>query len=562
MHTARWGRGGLAVLVVGAAAAVIPIGGVARAAPPMFVDPPTRVYTSPGVDLPFAGDDAVTQQSKKIDVTFNGPTDSTCDVISQDEHSGNCAFAQIRILEAGRGAMTIDDSGIAYTSATQSGDNTFNIAGKFADIKSALESLVYVPPDDEFETTDDTPVTLEVSVQAPQPDPDSTSVQVDIRVEGANDPPDLAGPGDDPYEVNINETFSVSEAAGTGTFKVTDEDAQQDDNLPPDYLLGVAWLDCGTMTFVKPNQSPGLVAYEGSIEDMFAQLAADYQAIVGDPSVVVGQLGQNVTVGTGWDHVVAVGWMASLDADNEDFGDNFNEVMSSIDFHAPATPTTCTLTILVSDLGNNGMPLVGEVPNFAFDLDTAVFNVVDPNAPESTPPTVPEEPMDPESTPPTVPEEPMDPESTPPTVPEEPMDPESTPPDEDPPVSTECLTPAGGRCPPDDPGPGNFALSLVSTECSIEPAGRLLGPRRHVEPDAVHLARHVRRVRRDLRRLPHAVHRCPGWALLRSRLHVGVRRVARRRRGRCRGCRRHQRKCQRVSAGPRRLRHRDDSTCI
>ena len=135
--------------------------------------------------------DAVTQQSKKIDVTFNGPTDSTCDVIDQDEHSGNCAFAQIRIIEAGRGAMTIDDSGIAFTSGTQNGDNTFSIAGKIADIKNALESLVYVPPDDEFETTDDLPVTLEVSVQAPQPDPDSVAVQVDIRVEGANDPPNL-----------------------------------------------------------------------------------------------------------------------------------------------------------------------------------------------------------------------------------------------------------------------------------------------------------------------------------------------------------------------------------
>ena len=330
---------------VAAAAVVIPGGGVARAAPPVFVDPPTRVYTSPGVDLPFAGDDPITQQSKKIDVTFNGPTDNTCDVIDQDEHSGNCAFAQIRILEAGRGAMTIDDSGIAYTSGTQSGDNTFNIAGTFADIKSALESLVYVPPDDEFETADITPVTLEVSVQAPQPVPDAAAVQVDIRVEGANDPPNLTAPGDDPYQVNINETFSVAESAGTEVFEVTDEDAQQQDNLPPDYLLGVAWLDCGTMTFVKPNQSPGLVAYEGTVEDMLAQLAADYQAIAADPSIVIGQIGQNVSIGTGWANVVAVGWLASIDADNDDFTDNFNEILSAIDFHAPAMPATCTLTI-------------------------------------------------------------------------------------------------------------------------------------------------------------------------------------------------------------------------
>ena len=58
-----------------------------------------------------------------------------------------------------------------------------------------------------------------------------------------------------------------------------------------------------------------------------------------------------------------------IDADNDDFTDNFNEVMSWIDFHAPAAPATCTLTIFVSDLGNNGMPLLGEVPDFAFDVD-------------------------------------------------------------------------------------------------------------------------------------------------------------------------------------------------
>ena len=439
-------RVGATVLVVAASAAVISVGGVARAAPPVFVDPPARVYTSPGVNLSFAGDDAITEQSKKIDVTFNGPTDGTCDVIDEDEHSGNCAFAQIRILEAGRGAMTIDDSGIAYTSATQSGDNTFNIAGKFADIKGALESLVYVPPDDEFETTDDTPVTLEVSVQAPQPDPDSAAVQVDIRVEGPNDPPNLTAPGDDPYEVNVNDTFSVSAAAGTEVFTVTDEDAQQDDNLPPDYLLGVAWLDCGTMTFVKPNQSPGLVAYEGPIEDMFAQLAADYQAIAADPSIVVGEIGQNLTLGTGWADVVAVGWIATIDADNDDFTDNFNEVISWIDFHAPAAPATCTLTVLVSDLGNNGMPLLGEVPNFGFDVDSVVFNVVDPNAPPDTPVDTP-------------PDTPVD------TPPDTPVDtPPGTPPDT--PVDTPPETPVD--TPPDDPTGGTRRTPALQAVVTVQ----------------------------------------------------------------------------------------------
>jgi hypothetical protein len=65
--------------------------------------------------------------------------------------------------------MKIDASGIAFTNNTQSGDNTFNIAEKFADIKGALESLVYEPPDDTFATTDVTPVTLELIVVASLP---------------------------------------------------------------------------------------------------------------------------------------------------------------------------------------------------------------------------------------------------------------------------------------------------------------------------------------------------------------------------------------------------------
>ena len=78
-------------------------------------------------------------------------------------------------------------------------------------------------------------------------------------------------------------------------------------------------------------------------------------------------------------------------------------------------------------------------------------------------------------------------------------------------------------------------MSLVEHGVLDEPTGRLPGPRRHVEPDAVHVARHLPRVRLDLRRLPHAVHRGPGRALLRSRLHAEFRRVARRRRGRREG---------------------------
>ena len=343
------------------------------------------MYTAPGVDLPFTGDDAITLQTKDIVISTDGD-DSTCVVENPGDegHSGTCVYAQIQILEPNRGAMEIDDSAIAYTGAGRSGDNTFNIGGTLADVQGALASLVYVPPDDEFETTDQATVTLRIQLQNASPQAETTYIDVDIRVEGDNAPPDLTAPGDDPYEVEVGETFSILESAGTEVFTVTDEDAQQGDSNPPDYLLGVAWLDCGTMTFPVGS---GYASYEGTPEELL-------EALDLDPALIPGQIASNLVLGTGWDDVTAVAWLATIDTDNDDADDNFNNVMRWIDFHAPATAGTCTLTILVTDLGNNGMPLIGEVPNFGIDVDSVVFDVVDPNAPGTTVPPEPTEPTD------------------------------------------------------------------------------------------------------------------------------------------------------------------------
>ena len=201
-------------------------------------------------------------------------------MIDQQNHEGNCVYAHTADRRGEPGSADDRRLGDRLHQQRASGDALFNIGGTLADIKAALASLVYVPPDDEFETTDDNTVTLRISVQAPQPSPDTTQLDVDIRVEGDNDPPDLTAPGDDPYEVEVNETFSVAEATGTEVFTVTDEDAQQDDNLPPDYLLGVAWVDCGTMTFVSQENNQNL-AYEGTVEELFE----DVLEVGWDPSL-------------------------------------------------------------------------------------------------------------------------------------------------------------------------------------------------------------------------------------------------------------------------------------
>ena len=82
---------------------------------------------------------------------------------------------------------------------------------------------------------------------------------------------------------------------------MTDEDAQQGDSNPPDYLLGVAWLDCGTMTFPVGS---GYAAYEGTPEELL-------EALDLDPALIPGQIASNLVLGTGWDDVTAVAWLAS-----------------------------------------------------------------------------------------------------------------------------------------------------------------------------------------------------------------------------------------------------------
>ena len=90
---------------------------------------------------------------------------------------------------------------------------------------------------------------------------------------------------------------------------------------------------------------------------MFAQLAADYQAIAADPSIVVGEIGQNLTLGTGWDRRRR----RRLDRQPRRRQRRLHGQLQRGDeldrLPRPGAPATCTLTILVSDLGNNGMPL-------------------------------------------------------------------------------------------------------------------------------------------------------------------------------------------------------------
>ena len=206
---------------------------------------------------------------------------------------------------------------------------------------------------------------------AQSPAPETEHIDVDIRVEGDNAFPDLTAPAGSPFEVEVNQEFDLLESAGTEVFHVTDEDAEQGEI--DDYLMGIAWVDCGLISFPVGG---GYATYEGDPADLLTTLGED-------ASLLPAEVSQNLVFGTGFDNVAAIAWAAHIDQDNDDFDDNFNQVMRWITFHAPSTPGTCTLTIVVTDLGNNGMPLPEEIPFPGVDFDSVEFNVVDPERPDN-----------------------------------------------------------------------------------------------------------------------------------------------------------------------------------
>jgi len=353
-----WARRIGAIVVVGSVstAGLVTGGNVAVAAPPVITDPPTRVYTAVEVPIVFNGmADPITGDTRAIDIASAEGNHATCNPGSNHndgQYTGACVSVQ---LQVDHGTLSLSSGAVEFHVGDGTNDTQINISGTLPDINAALKTLTYTPADD-YETTDGSPAELDVSVQDAKTVTETTNLTVDIRVEGDNAWPDLAAPTDDPYDVNVNQVFTILDSTGTEEYTVTDEDIDQGE--VDDYMLGVAWVDCGEINF----------PVDGGVLGEPAALLADAGF---DPALLPGMVPNGLGYSTsGSDAAQAVAWLAGIDT--------FNDVMRWIEFHAPATAGTCTMTMVVTDLGNNGMPLAEEIPSPGIDFDDSVqFNVID-----------------------------------------------------------------------------------------------------------------------------------------------------------------------------------------
>ncbi|SFR90931.1 HYR domain-containing protein [Agromyces sp. CF514] len=431
-----------------AALVVLSIGAPAFAAPPSFVDPPTRLYMAPAGSLPVTIPDGFPTVIPEGDLKFDGGTDlisqdvrtieiesgeDGCAMAAPDWNQGGCTAVQ---LSVSHGTLTFDP----LPSVEDDGDSDFDVL-KFADgalerdkhelselpaaavaiigttaqVNAALATLVYTPDTDEDDdgTADDpyfyngsNPESIDLLMAPGDSTMDTVNADIEIRVQRINEFPEVTVP-DQVFQVPSGGTGFLGDAGDdTGQpdeedWNVVDEDNDENDENdtldgPGDEWLLISWADCGT--FSMPA-SPFTI-YD-DLEQLFGDALdlglepdpadpeyAEYQtnktALIEAAMAALPDEVKNLPFATGNPsdpHSAFAGVVSGLNAI-----DSLNYALDNVEFQATGlADVTCTVRYLVSDLGNNGLPVqyLGDppygiqVPFFGFDFDTNDFPTVE-----------------------------------------------------------------------------------------------------------------------------------------------------------------------------------------
>ena len=350
------------VAVVGLLALSVGIGvHPAEATTPVLVAP-ERVYTGIDVPLLFTGTDPISGDDKAMQIT--APS-AGCDPLADGPDPGtdpdyaltNCARVQLDVGfgELAVGVQTLLNgptqpdgiaTGGAIIESSGNGDGTgltINLNGTQTQLTDALATLVWTPPSG-FEDTNN-PVRYLGVLVVDGNSSDSVDKDIELRVEGINEIPSLTVGADQAVAANSTTQLpAVAPPSNTnGDFFMTDGDLDQGEI--GDQALLVMFTTCGQYSL-----RGGSLTIENDLKNLLVNSGLD-EAVA---DAVIAALPSEVTslpfaTSNPGDPKVAMAALGDLD--------EVNYALSQVSFYAPATAGSCQLFTIVSDLGNNGMPL-------------------------------------------------------------------------------------------------------------------------------------------------------------------------------------------------------------
>ena len=429
-------KAGVALLVL--AATVLVLVEPASASGGTLKDPGT-VYDETDTTIVFDGsDDPHTGRPRELKIV-GGDNQDTCshgdepddgeygtpEPPNEGEPNGACFNAHVNMNNS-NGTLTLagasgggHPSGVEIFNATPLPANDFNFFGTLDEMNEALKTLTFDPEAD-YETSyppasgDPTFITITIWDGADDKvafvddeggviDPDQ--ITLDIRIEQPNDAPDLTiDAKNQPIEVPAGGEVLLSNEDLNGVDEFDDdvliEDEDLDDDEDDDFLLMVAWLDGGNgLADFSLNSSTSMPCV-ATLDAIIAQDDTDpsepaeerCSVLPGpiDVSLVPTNIPGSLSFTSDTQDQQAIAMLGRYN-DLDNFEDTAEEILEFIEFDAPPSgDCDCTITFVVSDLGNNGLPLPNVVtdvvlPAPGFDFETIDFKVRDA---ENDPPVV------------------------------------------------------------------------------------------------------------------------------------------------------------------------------
>ncbi|WP_200918500.1 hypothetical protein, partial [Leifsonia sp. Leaf264] len=393
----------------------------AWAAAPSFVDPPTRLYMLPNADGPLPASVPFPVVPDGV-MTFDGTTDliSLQDRKLEVESAENdCtpgpefALSGCTAIQFDVGHGTLDF--FPAPSAVDDSDSTFDayvlpsgaivrdmdsaddlpakitaIVGTTQQVNEAMQTLRYTP-DEDYYYNGSNPETLRVDLIPGDGTLGTVEADVEIRVQDLNDFPEATVPPDlftvDPgLEVTLG-TPDQWEVTDADNDEVTDgeESPGEGDTIDGEgtELLVIAWATCGRIHLQGASGfeiGDDLEELVGSALGFDDPPTVDQQAVIDAFLEIVPDEVESLPFATGNQNEPTAAFAGVADDISW-----VNYALDEVVFEAvdpttlaPLGDQTCDVNTLVSDLGNNGLPLnyVGsppsgvETPFFGFDVDT------------------------------------------------------------------------------------------------------------------------------------------------------------------------------------------------